>query len=153
MSNKTIPNGPGRKPTTRESFQKLVARIDALEKSLQHERNPLHALEAWVDFTFERAIWELPALSALSSQYDQAARREQLGYLHAAVTVNEKLGRETPEQIGRMVMALAGDKVTEVREPVLGAFDGSRRYGSGGTMSVPPLTTSTIPMPRNNGGV
>lgn len=112
MPHLSIPK-KGRKPTSRQSFRRLEQRVAAIEALGAQPINRLQAVEDWIEFTFERALWELPALSALSSQYDQAARREQLGYLHAAVIVNEKLGRTTPDHISRMVLALAGDKVFE----------------------------------------
>lgn len=84
-----------------QRLDQITARVETLEAERDKWQNVLQ----WIDDSFDRARWEIT--SPLPYLKDEG-RREQLGQLRAMVTLNEKLGRETPQDIGLMVLALAG---------------------------------------------
>ena len=96
------------------ALDKRIARLEqALEQALgeaAQQRETVQRIRQFVEFSFDHAVWELPALSVLSSQYDQGARREQLGYLHACNQVYERMGLEAPKSVQDIILAMAGRK-------------------------------------------
>ena len=92
------------------SLASLSRRVLTLENEFKKTRDAVITVEDFIEFTFDKARWDILTPTA---PYDQSARKEQLGFLHAVVTIWEKLGHETPEDIGRMIHALAGHEIVE----------------------------------------
>ncbi len=125
-------------PATR--IAKLEQQVAALQAADQAPRATILRLRDFIEDTFDRARWDLPALSSLRSTVDQEARREQLGFLHACVTIWEKMGEATPDDIVMMVMAMSGqeDKLKGILQGQM-VIQAPARGG-------PPPVGSTIPI-------
>ena len=108
---KTLPKKNGKPPmAARSNGGSLEQRLAILEAIALSDQTKLIRVRDFITFTFDHARWELPAMSALQSQFDFDHRREQLGFLHACATIWEKLGEETPNDIALMIMAMSGQK-------------------------------------------
>ena len=88
----------------------LVKRIEKLEAELAPKDLALQQVTDFIQFSFDKARWEIVPPTG---GFRPDELRERLGYLHACVTIWEKMGKEVPSDIGKMVLALAGRLETE----------------------------------------